>query len=423
MKLEYILIKKKDDFCNNDEQFKNLLLTNRRIFIKDNNYLEFSKTVFSYTLSSKEVKVPKNTEIVYFFNIFAFTSECSETAKKLEDFDELLRRINTKLGNHFTINIIWDDVSIYYAKKLYPLLANVENLLRKIIYSLMINVAGGSWFNKTVPNKVKNSIEETQKKNKLKTKEIRENQLYYADFIQLVNFLFLPYTLKPIDQDAIVKIRDCFNNNPKDLIAILDNYTPKSNWERYFAEKISIKDLPEKWNKLYGYRNQVAHTKRIKKAEYEDAVTIISELDSAFNSCLESIDNISMTVDETNAIQEVVNETIGPVISAIRDENNGNSLFSIPSGITIIEKYDGVISAAKVIGSASGYILPKFNIGKEIGSGLLQFSDVSKKIMNSINTNGKDSFPIQVNGTTFSNGALSNSNTSDVDNDAHKDVT
>lgn len=73
---------------------------------------------FSYSISVQETK-GKKEEVVFYFSIIADT-ENDGIASKLEDFNKLLRRINSECGGMFVINTIWDDVSIYYAKKLYP---------------------------------------------------------------------------------------------------------------------------------------------------------------------------------------------------------------------------------------------------------------------------------------------------------------
>lgn len=350
MKIEYLLIKSKNDFCCSVEQFKSLLLTNKRISISADKLL-FSKASFDYSISLQEIK-GKKKEVVFYFSISSDT-ENDEIVSKLENFDKLLQRINVESGNMFKINTIWDDVSIYYAQKLYPQIVQVENLLRKIIYRFMIKTAGSTWFDNTVPSGVKESIEKTLKKNGLKLDETGEDQLYYADFVQLGVFLFEPYTLKPLSQEAIIRIKEAVDDEKKNLAEVLKEYTAKSNWERYFAEKIPVNELQFKWQKLYGYRNQVAHAKRIKKAEYDDASVIINELVKAFIACLENIDGIVMTEDESQAIKEVAKETVSPNRTVIRKTGSNEVVFTMPksmdyAGVSVTKLGEAMADALRV---------------------------------------------------------------------------
>ena len=310
MKVELILIKLKNDLCGSEKQFISFLSSNSRVkFIDDK--IQFNNSEMAYKLSSQVIKNKNNKkdEIVFDFMV-SLPEESDENAATLENFIKMLRRTNDVCGNQFKINTVWDDVSIYYASKLYPRINNIENLLRKIIYRFMITNYGSNWFDQSVPPDVKESVKKTKEKNKEESDDITENHLYYADFIQLNYFLFQPFSLKPVDQNAIKKIRDSIDNNKSVLPSLLDDYISKSNWERHFENNISVDHLSEKWAKLYEYRNKVAHSKDIKKNEYEDAVIIISELSRAFETCLSIVDSVKLSDKEAETTKEVANFTL-----------------------------------------------------------------------------------------------------------------
>lgn len=376
MKIEYLLIKRNNDFCCTAEQFKSFLLTNKRLSISADK-LTFDKVCFDYSISIQEINSKKN-ELAFYFSIFSDTDK-DEIVSKLEDFDKLLQRINTECGSMFKINTIWDDVSIYYAKKLYPQMIQVENLLRKIIYRFMIKTAGSTWFANAVPRGAREAIEKTLERNGLKLDETGEDQLYYADFVQLGVFLFEPYTLKPLSQEAINRIKDAAEGEKENLAEVLKVFTAKSNWDRYFSEKISVTELQLKWYKLYSYRNQVAHAKRIKKAEYKDASAIIDELVNAFNACLDSIDEVEMTEDESQAVKEVAKETVSPNRTVIRKTDSDEVVFTMPKSID----YAGVsgIKLAESISEALRMSIPDANV---LGASMTQFGLNTQKLVESI---------------------------------------
>ena len=69
LKTEYLLIKTQNDFCSTVDQFKSLLLSNKRLSI-DENSIQFSGVSFDYTLTAQEVVWKKNKEIVFYLPYF-----------------------------------------------------------------------------------------------------------------------------------------------------------------------------------------------------------------------------------------------------------------------------------------------------------------------------------------------------------------
>ena len=116
MRIEYLLTKAKNDFCNTKEQFIHLLLTNNRLSI-NGDLISFSNNVLSYTLDVTELKSKKNSETILYF-IVSCTDKDENSVEILEKFDDLLHRI---CDAQFIINTIWDEVSMYYEELLYPI--------------------------------------------------------------------------------------------------------------------------------------------------------------------------------------------------------------------------------------------------------------------------------------------------------------
>lgn len=305
MKIEYLFIKKKNDICSDIDSFKSLLSSNTRLSFKDDKTLCIGKDSYSYALSVSE---PESIgEVV--FNLSVKTTEKDDNgAKALEEFDKLLHRVNSEYQNVFVIDTIWNDFSMYYAKTLYPKIITVESLLRKIIYLFMTQTLGTKWFIKGTPSDVQEKIKEVSEKNNVK--DISENQLNYADFIHLSWFFFTPYAL--IDNYTKLtddlKALDSITQEKKE--ELLKKYERKSNWERYFSDKIKVDDLSDKWDKLYKFRNSVAHSKLISEADYIEADKLLKKLIPAFEQCLDNYGNISLNEEEKEAVSKVADSTI-----------------------------------------------------------------------------------------------------------------
>lgn len=312
MRIRYLLVKSKDDFCQNIEQFKNLLSVNSRITIDEENIRVSQKDV-RYKIEMHEIEEVR--EIVFQLTLEAEQGKEEDRVCALESVEGVLRRINEELGL-FQINTIWDDVSMYYGRKLYPMMTEIESLLREIIYLFMIKNVGSKWLKEQSPKEVKDAIQKTLSKNQITASYPDTDALIYADFITLGYFFFSKYPLKSDYQRMIQDLKKKENYTEEKLNEIIEQYESKSNWERYFADKITIEGLSEKWGKLYEYRNKVAHTKKIVKRDYEEARKIIDELKPAFQKCLNHLDtaDIAMTEAESEAIEDVAEKTIAPRI-------------------------------------------------------------------------------------------------------------
>lgn len=58
MKIEYIIIKREDDFCDSVERFKNLLSTNSRITF-ENSKIKFNNVALDYIIKTEKIENKK----------------------------------------------------------------------------------------------------------------------------------------------------------------------------------------------------------------------------------------------------------------------------------------------------------------------------------------------------------------------------
>ena len=302
MKIEYIIIKREDDFCDSVERFKNLLSTNSRITF-ENSKIKFSNVALDYIIKTEKIENKKERIFQLIFS--SNDSDESRSVKNLEKFDKLFKRIIKESGIKFILNTIWDEVSQYYCKSCYPRINEIENLMRKLIFRFMIKNIGSDWVKKSFPQKLRENVKKIAEKNELKG--LLENCLYEADFIQLIEFIFTPY---PKNRD-INKLFEMINTAEKlDDLEKVKEFQPKSNWERYFSSIIKIDDLEDKWRKLYKYRNKVAHNKPLTKDDNKNIVTISEEIKKALSKVLDGLDGIIVDNSDKEMISEVAKDSI-----------------------------------------------------------------------------------------------------------------
>ncbi|WP_210411780.1 HEPN domain-containing protein, partial [Klebsiella pneumoniae] len=264
MKLEFlILVKNNDTFCNSKKSFIEFLGVDSLISINGQN-LSYkksnnSKPLITVKFSVETNNIPSNKERYFVItlenNDEALVDEFSEVGDKIK---EISRRINPEST---IINVLWDDVGRYYANKAYPLINEVENVMRKLIGKFMLINVGMDWSRETINTNLAEKIK------KFDGDDRYLNDLHKLDFIHLSEVLFKnkrDITLEELDR--IISKQKIDESD----IAKIKKYIPTSNWEKYFSSLIETKsgELEEKWERLYKLRNKVAHNIFISKQDF-----------------------------------------------------------------------------------------------------------------------------------------------------------
>lgn len=310
MRIEFLLITKQDDeFCNSQETFINLLKSNSTLSIttKKINYKPNEFQV-NYQLYTGEISGKKQR---YFHMVLIH--EDTNPDEHIESFSQLIRTIKKMFErlkfDNASIDIIWDDISYYYSLKAYPIINEIENLMRKLIIKFMVVNVGIDWMDTTTPDDMKEKFQKRQK-----NKNAFQSIIYETDFIQLSQYLSFNYrTVKNNQIENVIKSA----KKAEDLdIQLLKNYLPKSNWERYFEGKIDYKaeQLFNDWDDLYQLRNKIAHNRGIAKSDFERIQQLASQIKAALGEAINKLETGSIELSEEQKL-DVMSEvsSINPV--------------------------------------------------------------------------------------------------------------
>ncbi|MGN4883460.1 hypothetical protein ACTFST_10900 [Bacillus cereus group sp. MYBK106-1] len=293
LKVEYLItVKANSDFCADIKGFNSLLESNKNIRINGDK-INFKGIEVKYKINTDHLEKENQR---FFYTKFLFGN-----VKKLKEFESLLSNIKEiiyKTGN--APQILWDDISFYYSKEAYPLIFEVENLMRKLITKFMLTNVGMAWAKENIPAEVKDSVKGS--------KDETPDFLYKTDFIQLEKFLFKKYSTKPIDKlfEKIIKAK-----NESDLkLDELTLFVPNSNWEKYFSNLVDCEGeyLSKRWEKLYDLRNKVAHNRGLIRKDYEEIVTLSEDIREKLYKAIESLDKITLTNSQKEEIAESTND-------------------------------------------------------------------------------------------------------------------
>lgn len=307
VKVEYlVIVSTSNSFCSSIKSFNNLLKSNADINI-DTGKLKHKNLEVDYEVQTEQLE--GKSERFYHIRL-----NCSDI-ERISEFESLLRDVREilhKTGNGYP-QTLWDDVSYYYANKAYPLIHQIENLMRKLITKFMLTNVGMGWAKDNIPDEVKNSVrvansdgivDEASTKNK--KDENSPDYLYRTDFIQLKNFLFKEYT--PFAMSALTnKIK-----SSKDISELsfeeLKSFVPKSNWERYFSKLVDCDDnyLNKRWNKLYVLRCKIAHNNQVTKTDYDQIVHLVSEVKDKLQQAIDNLDKIHISDEDKEIVAENV---------------------------------------------------------------------------------------------------------------------
>jgi len=265
LKTEFLILVPNDDsFCNSKKAFIDFLQVDALISIIGQK-MSYKRSVKEKELLSVPFRVEtdkvKSKEERYFLLVL----ECQDELL-VDEFSELGERIKT-IANRISpektiINTIWDDVGRIYAEKSYPLINEVENLMRRLIAKFMLITVGMNWSKDAIHYDLFKKIE------KFEEEELYLNDLHKLDFIHLKQVLF--EKKRDISLEEIDRLLSKTNFSEEDQEKIL-KYIPRSNWEKYFSVLIEEKDsnLEKKWELLYKLRNKVAHNRNVTKEEFE----------------------------------------------------------------------------------------------------------------------------------------------------------
>ena len=275
--------------CGDIDAFEHLLLSDNDIKIQ-NNKIEFQdKLEIGYQIEA--INIPASNSVC--FHIWLSVDEMSQ----VELFTSFLRCIK-RIFFIFTDSpeILTDGISQYYASKAYPLLYEIENIMRKLLTKFMLLNVGLNWSNDSVPDDVKNSI-----KNKDET-----TFLHNIDFIQLKHFLFSEKYTSNKDKliDKLKNSKDLKNISLEEIKSLI----PISNWTKYFSDEIDIKEseLIKNWDELYNLRCKVAHNKSFYKQDYDKVTNLISKTKPALEKAIDNLDNIKISESSRSNIKKEV---------------------------------------------------------------------------------------------------------------------
>lgn len=309
LKVEYlVVIKKKGAFCDKIETFLNFLKADSRFSInKTSKTIKYGEENDELLIINYEVQLGEVNEQRFFHTKLVCNVHGEDLEKKLILYQKFLRDFRSNVNRlDIELHVIWDDISLYYAKQAYPLIHEIENLMRKLIVKFMVTTLGIGWVNETSPKEIKEII-----KRKGDRREGQTNFLYQIDFIDLAKFLLKPYPTTSDINELYLRLGTIGSTDELSL-NYLSQFVPESNWQRYFSGIISYEGscFEKRWEELYQLRNKIAHNNTFTRNDYEKVITIVNELGEKIREAVDKLDQIEISDEEREEVAENISINI-----------------------------------------------------------------------------------------------------------------
>lgn len=298
MRTEFLILIPDDEaFCSTKKAFIDFLKVDALISVAGQkiSYRKSTKAKESVTARFRvETDKVKSKQERYFLLALACDDE-----SRIDEFSELCDRLKTiaeRISPGTTaVNTLWDGVGRLYAEKAYPIVNEVENLMRRLITKFMLITVGMNWSKDAINPELFKKIENFE------DEEPYLNDLHKLDFIHLSQVLFEKKRDIALEELDRLLAKTKFNDDDKEKIL---KYVPRSNWEKYFSSLIEEKDhsLEKKWELLYKLRNKVAHNRNVKKSEFEQIKGLANDIKEIIGKATAKLGEIDINEEDRELI-------------------------------------------------------------------------------------------------------------------------
>ncbi|EID2652939.1 hypothetical protein K8W45_001405 [Escherichia coli] len=287
--VEMLLIVNKDtSFGRSPSAYKKIIEASEEVIFSQKE-LKFKEQSFKYDISeygsNKEtISVKLTLNDVSEDNLITFSR-----------LTRLFKKISSE-SNLGSTQIIWDDISKYYSIQAYPLIHEIENLMRKLITKFMIHNVGLSWTKDSVPKEFSEALKKSEKN----TEYNEHNLMYQVDFIELSDFIFKSYREIEIT-DLIRKLTPLeFKDINADIFSELKKIVPRTNWEKFFESNIEANadTIIKNWSILYRLRCKVAHNRDFTKQDLDEVIRLTNTLSPILKKAIEKTETLTIDPKE-----------------------------------------------------------------------------------------------------------------------------
>lgn len=314
----------------------------------------FFKTVYCFSIDQDGISCTVTflvNSVVhnYYLDVIVSGKSKAQIIKGLEYVQNAIDA--SSIPQNYIEIISYDAISEYYCNKIYPKLNELERNLRKLLFTIYVVNFGLDYYTSTVTGELQSkakgviSVDAKTDKDKLKSiyratnKEIEEitrwQRFFYSfEFSDIQKLLFSKNWTSIDEQDQAKFLeanRDLSQLTDKELRVAFTRYAPKSDWERFFNEKIPELDVEGIIEEIRKSRNSIAHCKFFYRDEYESckkaihclnraiisAIRIAEEKDFSNQNSKYIADAMAGVLERIGEIAQTISATVKPALQAM----------------------------------------------------------------------------------------------------------
>lgn len=235
-------------------------------------------------------------------------------SNRIQTLESVERRIKeSHIEDKYLMIISYDAVAQYYCDKLYPKLNILERLLRKLLLNTYVMHFGEAYYQKTISPDIQAKAKSIMRANSNRKGEERLKQFFYSlEFADIQHLLFDKHWTETDEEN-----RNQFLQEHEDLRQLSDEdlrqailSAPKSDWERFFADKMDGNEIYVLIETVRVFRNIIAHCKIISKREYLECGQSINRLTRAIEAAIATTEEEGFAKKNTESIRQALKSIV-----------------------------------------------------------------------------------------------------------------
>lgn len=256
---------------------------------------------------------------------------------KGEDYLELEKfRLNflihlRKKLNFTNIRILRDDISTKISNDIYPLINQVENLLRRYLVKFFTQKIGVDWWDVTAPKTFSEKIG-NRKTNEKNFSNLVDTDVTLIDFDDLGELIYKQTTGFNRQENIISRV---MNSETIDDLKNLKQEL-QGNYTKYFKEAFQDNNFEKKWKTLFEIRNKVAHNNLFIHNDFEIAKQLVDDITKIIGDAESKIDEFKFSIEEQEALRQATIEAVKVAESQSETKEKVLEKF----GIKVLDKID-----------------------------------------------------------------------------------
>lgn len=278
---------------------------------------EYSSEIqMNNTLCKVEIKISEVVKTT-FVDISVSAKNTAQAVKVLEHIQSQL--VTKDMEKDYIPIISYDAISEYFCNRAFPELNSLERNLRKLLFNTYIVQFGKDYYQVTINEEIqKKAKERVSNAGGKKLKEIRRLQefFYSLEYGDIETMLFTPGWTR-LEEEEHAKLLeenlDLTNLSCEELRKAIALIRPRSDWERFFSDKISVSSIEKDINQLRIFRNSVAHVKFFSRDDYTECSKLIKSLNTAILDAIKITEETDFAEKNREALYNSVAEVLEKV--------------------------------------------------------------------------------------------------------------